>query len=227
MHFRLEATRLWPGLQKWGGESCSKNYEWLWVHGAMHICVCAHMCVLSWRGWLRQSSSASLKSSKVGQPNLSQGGAVELLLCFLLTVEVITSLVMQMSIPLFKLSAMQGSCQCRHMKKKIKKEGKKTPSILPFFSTFPFFFPLSFLNQISGTWQHKHQTLMWKTTPLHQKTCQSQSPSPSLSVSFLKHPCSFPHSLVFSPSPHIPAHYNALPHPHFFPPLTWIHVFIG
>lgn len=130
--------------------------------------------------WLSQSSSASLQSAKVGQPNLSQGGAEELLLCFLLTVEVITSLVMQMSIPLFKLSAMLGSCQRRHIKKK-----KKSCIYPAFFSTFPFFSLLSFLKQISGTWQHKHQTLMWKTTPLHQKTRQSQSLYHSLSVSFL------------------------------------------
>lgn len=92
-----------------------------------------------------------------------------------------------------------------------------------FFSTFPFFSLLSFLNQISGTWQHKHQTLMWKTTPLHQKTCQSQSLSLSFSLSllFLKHPCSFPHSLIFSPlrtPAHIPAHCNALPFLFFFLP---------
>lgn len=142
------------------------------------------------------------------------------MLCFLLTVEVITSLVMQMSIPLFKLSAMQGSCQRRHMKKKNKKI-LHLPCL--FFSTFPFFSLLSFLNQISGTWQHKHQTLMWKTTPLHQKTCQSQSLSLSFSLSllFLKHPCSFPHSLIFSPlrtPAHIPAHCNALPFLFFFLP---------
>lgn len=162
------------------------------------------VCVLV-RAWLSQSSSASLQSAKVGQPNLSQGGAQELLLCFLLTVEVITSLVMQMSIPLFKLSAMQGSCHCRHI--------KKNSSIYPAFffspslSTFPFFSLLSFLNQISGTWQHKHQTLMWKTTLPHQKTCQSQSLS-SLIKPLLSH---------VSATTHIQKHCNVLSLP-FLPP---------
>lgn len=157
------------------------------------------------RLWLSQSSSASLQSAKVGQPNLSRGGAEELLLCFLLTVEVITSLVMQMSIPLFKLSAMQGSCQRRHIKKK--KKILHLPCL--FFSTFSFFSRLSFLNQISGTWQHRHQTLMWKTTPLHQKTCQSQSLYHSLSPFSLMHPCSLRHALIFSPFSHAAAHIRA------------------
>lgn len=162
-------------------ESCAPKslHEWLWP------CLCA--CVPVWV-WLSQSSSASLQSAKVGQPNLSQGGAEELLLCFLLTVEVITSLVMQMSIPLFKLSAMQGSCQRRHIKKILH-------LLCLFSSTFPFFSPLSFLNQISGTWQHKHQTLMWKTTPLYQKTRQSQSlyHSPFLFSYIPLLSCSFAH----------------------------------
>lgn len=65
---------------------------------------------------------------KVGQPNSSRGGAAEVLLCFLLTVEVITSLVMQMSIPLFRLGVMQRSCQrCRI---------KTPPSFTSFFFSF-------------------------------------------------------------------------------------------
>lgn len=100
-----------------------------------YSCVRVNLCVPVWV-WLSQSSSASLQSAKVGQPNLSQGGAEELLLCFLLTVEVITSLVMQMSIPLFKLSAMQGSCQRRHIKKK-----KIPASTQRFFSPSSLFSP--------------------------------------------------------------------------------------
>lgn len=157
-----------------------------------YSCVRVNLCVPVWV-WLSQSSSASLQSAKVGQPNLSQGGAEELLLCFLLTVEVITSLVMQMSIPLFKLSAMQGSCQRRHIKKK-----KNPASTQPFF--FSFFSLLSFLKQISSTWQHKHQTLMWKMTPLHQKTRQSQSLYRSLSFLSCTLALSLPCSRCTSPS---------------------------
>lgn len=72
---------------------------------------------------------------KVGQPNSSQGGAAEVLLCFLLTVEVITSLVMQMSIPLFRLGVMQRSCQRRRI---------KTPPSFTFFFFFLVFFPIFF-----------------------------------------------------------------------------------
>lgn len=97
-----------------------------------YLCACVNLCVPVWV-WLSRSSSASLQSAKVGQPNLSQGGAEELLLCFLLTVEVITSLVMQMSIPLFKLSAMQGSCQRHHIKKKKKNQHLPQPFFLYFF----------------------------------------------------------------------------------------------
>lgn len=171
-------NRAGPHVQK----RCAPESLREWV--TLSECERVYVCVGVW-AWLSRSSSASLQSAKVGQPNLSQGGAEELLLCFLLTVEVITSLVMQMSIPLFKLSAMQGSCQHRHMKKKKiekrRRRKKKPPSTIP----FPFFSRLSFLNQISGTWQHKHQALMWKTTPLHQKTCQSQSLFLSLSCSIL------------------------------------------
>lgn len=60
------------------------------VRAPVFVCMCAPL-------WCR----------KVGQPNSSLGGAAEVLLCFILTVEVITSLVMQMSVPLFKLAVMQ------------------------------------------------------------------------------------------------------------------------
>lgn len=95
---------------------------------------------------------------KVGQPNSSQGGAAEVLLCFLLTVKVITSLVMQMSIPLFRLGVMQRSCQrCRI----------KTPPSFTFLFFFFFFFlpcPFFFLDlseTFPGSCQNASETLMF------------------------------------------------------------------
>lgn len=146
-----------------------------------YSCVRVNLCVPVWV-WLSQSSSASLQSAKVGQPNLSQGGAEELLLCFLLTVEVITSLVMQMSIPLFKLSAMQGSCQRRHIKK------KKNPA-----STQPFFFLLLLSSLLSET-DFQHLAAQASDIDVEDDTASPKdtSVSVSLSLSFfsLVHPCS-------------------------------------
>lgn len=135
--------------------------------------------------WLSQSSSASLQSAKVGQPNLSQGGAEELLLCFLLTVEVITSLVMQMSIPLFKLSAMLGSCQRRHIKKK---------KILHLPCLF-FYFPLLLSSLLSET-DFRHLAAQASDIDVEDDTASPKDTSVSVSLSLslcffsLVHPCS-------------------------------------
>lgn len=160
--------------------------EWLCVRVCMYMCVCAHMCVLVWV-WLSQSSSASLQSAKVGQPNLSQGGAEELLLCFLLTVEVITSLVMQMSIPLFKLSAMQGSCQRRHIKKK----KKKTPSTLPFFLYFPLL-----LSSLLSEPDFRHLAAQASDIDVEDDTDSPKDMSVSVSLSLSL----FSHTLLLSSS---------------------------
>lgn len=162
-----------------------------------YSCVCVNVCVPVWV-WLSQSSSASLQSAKVGQPNLSQGGAEELLLCFLLTVEVITSLVMQMSIPLFKLSAMQGSCQRRHIKKK-----KKNPaSTLPFF----LYFPLLLSSLLSET-DFQHLAAQASDIDVEDDTASPKdtSVSVSLSLSFfsLMHPCSLAPLLTLDTYRHI------------------------
>lgn len=137
-------------------------------------CACAPVCVLV-RLWLSQSSSASLQSAKVGQPNLSRGGAEELLLCFLLTVEVITSLVMQMSIPLFKLSAMQGSCQRRHIKKK----KKNPPSTLAFFFLY---FPL-LLSSLLSEPDFRHLAAQASDIDVEDDTASPKDMSVSVSLS--------------------------------------------
>lgn len=177
-----------------------------------HIRVRAWICVLLWV-WLSQSSGASLQSAKVGQPNLSQGGAEERLLCFLLTVEVITSLVMQMSIPLFKLSAMQGSCQRRHIKK-----NKKNPaSTLPFFLYFPLLLS-SFLSETD----FQHLAAQASDIDVEDDTASPKDTSVSVSLSLSL--------FLFSRAPLLScSHYThtcASPlFPSFFA-LTWIHVFI-
>lgn len=171
-------------------ESCAPKSLREWV--TVCPCVCTHVCVyvLVWV-WLSQSSSASLQSAKVGQPNLSQGGAEELLLCFLLTVEVITSLVMQMSIPLFKLSAMQGSCQRRHIK-------KNPPSTLPFFLYFPLL-----LSSLLSEPDFRHLAAQASDIDVEDDTASPKDMSVSVSLSIILsshlHPCSLPHSLIFSP----------------------------
>lgn len=121
---------------------------------------------------------------------------------------------MQMSIPLFKLSAMQGSCQRRHIKKKI----LHLP--LPFFLYFTLL-----LSSLLSEPDFRHLAAQASDIDVEDDTAppKDMSVSVSLSITLSIALLSYNLALFFNRShslprtfPHIHAYCNALPFP-FFP----------